>query len=157
MKDWSMVRITRKTHRRLQAFREMQLEQREKGKVDLDDSGKPGGGLPTIDSIVNLLLDRDEKHRARARKQSNKKKGYSADPAIVVAAGAELDDNPTIELTPAGVAELDQVAALRRDQGRPLLCPLCGGVLDRLFPIGSRKLVLTNCRQCGWKQEEEVE
>jgi len=82
MKEWAMVRITRKPQRRLQALRELTLEQREKGRVMIADSGKPGGGLPTMDAVIRLLLDRDDKHRARARKQANRKKGYTEEPQL---------------------------------------------------------------------------
>lgn len=148
MKDWIMVRITRRNHRRLKALLEITLEQREKGRVQIDDSDKPGGGPPTVNSIIQLLLDRDEKHRARARKQQNKKRGYTHDPVLP---SQQNEDWPqadsVISLSPAGQAEVDQVAARDRDAGARR-CHKCQRLIEQDDWIYGMMAGLVAC-ECG--------
>lgn len=102
MSDWTMVRVKRATRERLRAFLESQLQLADNGRTVVPESGRPGGGDPSVDWQINVLLDRLDAHRERARKAARKKKG------IVVA-----DDNLShLVATPQGkVVQLPALVA----------------------------------------------
>lgn len=81
MKDWTMVRITRATRARLEALLESQQRREDNGGPSMPESGKPGGGPPSVDWLVNLALDRIDGHKARAAKQRAKKRGFLVPPS----------------------------------------------------------------------------
>lgn len=75
MKEWIQVRIERKTRERLRELLESQRELADNGRTEMPESGRPGGGDPSVDWLINLALDRIDAHRERARRASRKKRG----------------------------------------------------------------------------------
>lgn len=73
MADWTMIRVKGRTRDRLRQFLASQEALAELGRVDLAESGRPGGGPPSVDWLLNHLLDRVDAHRQRAKRASRKK------------------------------------------------------------------------------------
>lgn len=78
-KRWKMVRILESTHERLNQAIEEILSLAERGLID-DPGTRPEQINPlakgfSLDQMINLLLDRRDAHKARARKSKEKKRG----------------------------------------------------------------------------------
>lgn len=69
-KDWSSVRLQRKTLERLTAMRRGLLESYILGRIKLPDDQVDG---VTVDWVLNWLLDQVESHRERAKRQKRQK------------------------------------------------------------------------------------
>lgn len=69
-KDWIMVRISRKTHSRLNKLRELQERLAIEGRPFALDTNRDG--LLSLDATIAALIDRDNLHRSRTKKAKGK-------------------------------------------------------------------------------------
>lgn len=77
-KGWRQVRLRVETVARLREYMRSQQREAEQGKRALDESGSPGGGEPSLDAMVNDVLDRIMEHRRRASEQRERRKAERA-------------------------------------------------------------------------------
>lgn len=70
-KDWIMIRVSRKTHSRLNKLRELQERLAIEGRPFALDTNRDG--LLSLDATIAALIDRDNDHRNRAKKGKDKK------------------------------------------------------------------------------------
>lgn len=69
VKQYQMVRLKRSTHGCLVELRDRFFALYQDGKFDLPDSEAEHLSL---DHVITILMERDEEHRRRARRQRNK-------------------------------------------------------------------------------------
>jgi len=75
-KNSIMVRMSMKTHERLNGLKSLFMSQWYKGQMQALDFDIERG--LTIDGVIRVLLDRDEQHRERAAAQRGKRPGRKA-------------------------------------------------------------------------------
>jgi hypothetical protein len=86
MKEMTTVRLSKKTRARLDDYLQSQLERHYRNQIKLPRSGKPGQSAPSIDFVINMLLDRVYRKRQRDKKRRDLERGFALE---------ELLDLPT--------------------------------------------------------------
>lgn len=140
---WTQLRVRRTTRVRLGKELEVARKLADVGRGPWAESGKPGGGDPSMDWLLNMLLDRFQQHRKRSKRAHAKRQHGDTDKEVV----GQLSE--LLELNPAGVAEADRIIAKRRD-ANPRLCPVCNATLHRLQSLHDPADEILRCCNCTY-------